>query len=346
MKSFLKSSTLIVGILLTTSCAKDYLSDSSVIETKDKALSSVSLVEFANQLNRAGKQEGPPVEILYFDWASEALINYHYRFKETDTTSFEFLKTTFSLTVPVVNLDSMNLDYYVEIPEVVEFMMQMNNSIISLQETDYTPALIDVSRIGFSGADNVVADYSVTVLYKKPKYTTKFGISSSDLTFLSFSSICPGGMPAESARLLINEVLDDHYFGQFPSWTTTKLGENGMLFTDVCWGNINGSLTPSFSDGKCVDVYTCSNPLFGHSNCYISPLNKSTCISLNEINSNFNSAKVLANNYRPTSNHQVVHCNLMDGWINYNSNNIFFFDRVYYGKPTILASAPLLNFMQ
>jgi hypothetical protein len=332
------------GFLLS-SCDKE-----AIIEDEKTSINSAAHKELYNlvsNLNNKNKKDEPPVELNYFDWASEALINYHYRFTNKDTSSFTFRDTSFTISVEVIQLDSNQLDYYVEIPQVMEFLVQLNNEITSRKPVDYSPAIIDIRRIGIDNSSETSASYSVLAIYKKPNYSIKSGIQNNDPTFLSFSSQCPGGMPAEAARNLINDALNDHYYGQFPSWSTQKISGNinGIFFTDICWGNINGSTLPNPSEGKCIDTYTCNAFLFGHSNCGIAPLNKNTCISLQDINANMNSAITLSSFYKPSPSHQVAHCNLLDGWLNYTSNNIYFYNRVYYGIPTSIPQMPAFNFL-
>lgn len=334
MKKFYILSSLL-ALFLSGCDEKEQLRDPGDRFVLDSNETFNDLVQFNNKLLRKNKMD-EPVELDYFDWGTEALINYNYRFLEADTVPLEIQIDSFFINVPVVQLDSMDLNLYVEIPEVINFLTEMNSLIQTQMPVGFTPAIIDVERKSIeSNPSN--AEYKITTLYKKQKATFKLGISPNDPEFLIWDSVCPGGMPASAARILVNKVLDDFYYWNFPSWSTAKINNNGLFFTDICWGNINGSVLPNPSMGKCVDAYSCSPTFFGHSNCGIAPLPKTTCLTLSQINANLNNAKVLAHNFRPTIAHQVVHCNIIDGWNGVNPANIYYFDRVYYGKPVAIA---------
>jgi len=335
-----------VLLLIPIAFACSKIDDSEKIQLTNSNTSSVvtnqKLSQFNSHLLRKNKTD-EPIALDFFDWGSEALINYQYRFFEADTIAFEVRMDSFLIDVPVVTLDSMNLEYYVEIQEVVNFLTEMNSNILQIAPDGFTPAIIDVERrTVIVNPSNAI--YKITTIYKKPKPTRKGSISPNDPDFLVWNSVCPGGMPADKARVLINQVIDDFYFWNFPSWNPVKNAPNGTFFTDICWGNINATTSPTPSFGKCIDTYSCSNTFFGHSNCTTAPLSKTTCLSLSQINTNLNNAKILANLNRPTPNHQVAHCNLIDGWDNINSNNMYYFDRVYYGKPTSIAQLTLSVF--
>ena len=53
-------------------------------------------------------------------------------------------------------------------------------------------------------------------------------------------------------------------------------------------------------------------------------------------------AEILKNYFKKVKTHN--YCNLIDGWYNVSPNNFYYFDRVYFGKPTSIAQLTLSVF--